>query len=235
VAASPEVVAEAKRVVRAGGAVFLMGGPAALGDGVEAAFRAAGLTTVRVAGANRFETAVATAELVNADPTTILVTSGMTFADAMAATPVAGKVKAPIVLVDGDTMPAASLAYLAQHPLATRVVIGGTASVGASAAALALTTDRVAGPDRYATSAAVARRWFTGSSSLVTANGASFQDAAIGGPIAARLGAPVLLTSTTPTRGTYDHVHGVLRGLRDVRVLASDGELPRASVSLLFS
>jgi putative cell wall-binding protein len=233
--ARPELVAEAKRVLKPGGSVFLMGGTAALSDAVERAFRDAGLATTRVAGANRFETAALVAPLVTDAPTTILITSGMNFPDAMGATPVSGRLRAPIILADGDSIPTASLSYLAAHPTPSRIVFGGRASVGDTAAAEALATERVAGNDRFETATAVAERWFGGSDALVLVTGSTFQDAAIAGPMAAALGGPVILTAAPPTSGTYGYFRGHLRGLHDVRVVGTSDEVTPPTVALLLS
>lgn len=77
------VVEEARRVLRPGGAVYLMGGHAALSPEVEARFLAAGMRVHRVSGTNRFDTAVQAANLVNPAPTEILLASGENFADAL--------------------------------------------------------------------------------------------------------------------------------------------------------
>jgi putative cell wall-binding protein len=193
------------------------------------------LQVQRVAGANRFETAALAAESINAAPQTVLITSGMGFADAMSVAPAAAALRAPIILADGNQLPPASLTYLAGHPLAARIVVGGTASVGDAAAAAALSTERVAGDDRFGTSVAVAKRWFGGSDRLVVVTGSTFQDAAIAGPMAARLGGPVVMTAGPPTTSTYDFFRDRIRTLRDIRIVGTSDEVTPPTVSLLFA
>ncbi len=56
-------------------------------------------------------------------------------------------------------------------------------------------TERLAGADRYATAAAVSARVFPdGADAVLVATGVAFPDALAGGPAAARLAAPILLT-----------------------------------------
>ena len=65
-----------------------------------------------------------------------------------------------------------------------------------TAAAAAPKTERVAGADRYATSAAVSRAAYPQSSTVdtvVVASGATYADAVSAGPVAAKLGGPLLL------------------------------------------
>jgi putative cell wall-binding protein len=55
--------------------------------------------------------------------------------------------------------------------------------------------DRLSGPDRYATAAAISRATFgVGAPVAFVATGADFPDSLAGGPAAARLGGPILLT-----------------------------------------
>ncbi len=54
--------------------------------------------------------------------------------------------------------------------------------------------ERFGGADRYATAAAVSRRFFPSASTVFVASGRSFPDALAGGPAAAELDAPLLLT-----------------------------------------
>lgn len=205
----PELVAEAQRLLRPGGTVYLLGGTAALAPGVEQAFRNAGLSVTRIAGADRFDTAVQVARRVNAVPGTVFVVSGVQFADAMVAGPVAGEQHAPIVLAAPDRLPAATAAYLATVPVARRVVIGGTAAVSDAAASAAGADERVAGADRYETSTRVAARWNSGASQLSFATGLSFQDALPGSSYSARAGAPLLLVAPRPTDATRGYVRTV--------------------------
>ena len=61
--------------------------------------------------------------------------------------------------------------------------------------ARAIATERVAGADRYATAAALARHAYPSPTPVVVvATGAAFADALAAGPVAHRLGGPVLLT-----------------------------------------
>jgi putative cell wall-binding protein/peptidoglycan/xylan/chitin deacetylase (PgdA/CDA1 family) len=63
---------------------------------------------------------------------------------------------------------------------------------------LAFRVERLAGPDRYATAAAVSRRFFgPGVAVAVVSTGVNFPDGLAAGPAAARWGGPVLLTTTT--------------------------------------
>jgi len=61
--------------------------------------------------------------------------------------------------------------------------------------------ERYAGADRFATAAAVSRRFFPQASKVFVANGLAFPDALTGGPTAAQLDSPLLLTWTDALPG----------------------------------
>lgn len=77
---------------------------------------------------------------------------------------------------------------------AAALMVAGAAVAQAGEAPLPEGTTRLAGADRYATSAAISAQSFTSPVDTVfVASGTAFPDALAGGPAAARLGGPVLL------------------------------------------
>jgi putative cell wall-binding protein len=193
---SPATEAELRRVVRPAGTVWLLGGPAALSQAVADAVTAAGFVPRRLAGGDRFATAAAVAaELGPAG--TALVVSGTSFPDALAASAPSAAEGWPVLLVTRDAVPPATREALAASGAGRAVIVGGEAAVGpAVAGALASVVGevgRVAGPDRYATSVAVARALLPGADTLVLASGETFPDALAGGRLAGGRRSPVVL------------------------------------------
>jgi putative cell wall-binding protein/peptidoglycan/xylan/chitin deacetylase (PgdA/CDA1 family) len=80
------------------------------------------------------------------------------------------------------------------------LTVGCLVAVGVARTAApvhAATTERWSGSDRYATSVVVSESAFpSGASTVFIATGESFPDALAAGPVAAKLGAPILLTTT---------------------------------------
>ena len=188
---APAVDAEIHRVLAPGGTVYVLGGPLAMSPSVDHALAGAGFAVQRLAGADRYQTAVAIAHARN-DPATVIEVTGTGFADALAAAPAATAADAALLLTDGATQAGATAGYLAQHSGA-RYSVGGPAGTADPAAS------PIAGPDRYATALAVAERFFTHPATLGFATGATFPDALAGGPVAARQGGALLLV---PSCGT---------------------------------
>jgi putative cell wall-binding protein len=180
-------LAEITRAIPAGGTVYLLGGMAAVPDSVATQLTAAGFKVVRIAGADRYDTAVAVAETVGGNGPVLLAT-GSDFADALTAGPAAAHNSGVVLLTDGTTMPASVTAYLTTHS-------GKVFAIGGQAAAADPHAAAVVGDDRYATAVDVATKFFTAPDSVGVASGATFADALSGGAYLAHLGAPLLLST----------------------------------------
>jgi putative cell wall-binding protein len=177
--------AEITRVLPAGGTVYVLGGTSALSDAVASAITGLGDVVQRVAGADRFATAVAIADTMG-DPNTVFEASGTNFPDALSAVPAAIATHGAILLTNGSTQTSATAAYLNAHAT-TRYAVGGPAA-WADPSAIAL-----AGATRYATSQAVALAFFPDATGISVASGVTFPDALAGGVLAGTTNQPMLL------------------------------------------
>jgi len=179
--------------------VTIVGGEAVVSPAVVAELQELGYDVERLAGPNRYATAARVAAEVGG-PTAVLA-SGTSFADALAISPGAHALGLPILLTDGSTIDPATQAYLDVADVQSVIVVGGTAAVSAGVADVLAQDDiavtRLAGADRYQTSAIVARFHTTVGFSfdrLLVASGEDFPDALAGGPLGSVLGAPLVLT-----------------------------------------
>jgi putative cell wall-binding protein/Tol biopolymer transport system component len=152
-------------------------------------------------GPDRFSTAAAvSAATFPAGADIAFVATGSNFPDALAGGPVGALRGGPILLTSQGSLPQVTIAELQRLAPSTIVVLGGPAVVSAGVEAqlrtYASTVERWAGPDRFATAAAVSRAAFTpGIDTVLIATGANFPDALAGGPAGGILGAPILLTT----------------------------------------
>ncbi|MGN6686071.1 MAG: cell wall-binding repeat-containing protein [Actinomycetales bacterium] len=190
-----EVVTALRHVVVPGGTVYVLGGESALSAGVAKQVAALGFHVTRLAGANRYETAAKIAQATSSYPGTIFLADGTNFPDGLAAGPVAGGY-GNLLLTDHDVLPQATADYLKAYPESRIVAVGGPAA--RAAGDLVPTEDRIVGSDRYATSLAIANRYFLYTSYnnevAVLASGENWPDALAGAPIAGWFGNPLLLT-----------------------------------------
>lgn len=202
---------ELQRVLSPGGTVYLMGGPTALTPRLENEVNALGYRTIRIAGPDRFATAVAVANLLGS-PSTVLEASGLNYPDALSSVSAAASVDGVILLTNGSKQATETATYLADHP-GNRYAVGGAAA-GADPSAIA-----IVGTDRYATNAAVARAFFPTTTSATVATGIGFADALAGGVLCAATGAPMLLvppTSLPEPVKAYVATHGATLASVDV-------------------
>lgn len=155
----------------------------------------------RHAGADRYATAAAASRrFVPVGTPVVHVASGVDFPDALSTGPVAALSGGPVLFVRPNSLPGPTKAELERLRPGRIVVVGGTLAVSTSVLdqLRPLTTGtvtRIAGPDRWAVSAAVSRSAFPGGADEVwVASGRAFPDALAAGPAAVVRGGPVLLT-----------------------------------------
>ena len=177
------VLDELERVLSDDAIVYVLGGVAALSDDVIEDLDS--WEVARIAGIDRYETAVAIAfELGN--PSTVVLATGNNFADALTAGPLATAVAGAVLLTDSSRLPAATADYLDEHS-GRRIAIGGPAATAAPGA------EAVVGTSRYDTAALVAETYFTTATEFAIASGESFADGLAGGAAVADAGGPLLL------------------------------------------
>ena len=187
--------AELTRVLAGGGQVYLLGGSSAIPASVESQLKAMGYQTTRLAGSNRYATAVDVANALG-DPASVLLATGADYPDALAAGPASCHICGAVLLTGGSVMPNETATYLAAHAKTTY-------AIGGPAAAATPTAHAIVGADRYATAVAVATAFFAAPTTLGIATGTNFPDALAAGALLAHAGAPLLLTDSgslpTPT------------------------------------
>lgn len=113
--------------------IHVLGGSVAVSDNVVAELSALGSVS-RIAGENRFSTAVAVADFGRQrglEVSNVIVATGRNFPDALAAGAVAGRLGAPILLTERDGVPAETQAWLRANAesIAEIYVTGGEAAV----------------------------------------------------------------------------------------------------------
>lgn len=161
-------------------------------------------TTSRAAGPTRYETAVAVSSRTFAAGFggTVFVATGLNYPDALGAA-AATHGDGPVLLVATDQVPAAVESELRRLAPSKVVIVGSSAVVSdgvasALASITGVTPTRLAGPDRYATSAAISSANFgAGVPVAYVATGRDFPDALAAGAAGAQVGGPVLLTQPT--------------------------------------
>lgn len=172
----------------------------------------------RLAGTDRYATAVAISEAMYPapGPATVVVATGENYPDALAAGVIAGNPTspAPVLLVRRDQIPAVTEDELRRLAPDNIVVLGGTDAISEQVVTdlrdITPVISRIAGRDRYETAAEIAYSAVEpGGFEAYLASGEYFQDALLASSVAGRFRGPVLLTSSAGvpsyTRAVLDY------------------------------
>ena len=159
---------------------------------------AAAPTVTRLAGADRYGTAIEISKAgFPAGASTVYLTTGANYPDALSAAPAAAAADAPLLLTPAATLPPAVRAELVRLKPTSVVILGGAAivsdAVSAAVASLGANVTRIAGTDRYDTSRRVAEYAFPQAPTAYIATGADYPDALAASAAAGAIGAPVVL------------------------------------------
>lgn len=192
--------------------VYVIGGESSVGTEVEKSPQYRG----RIAGKNRYETAVDIAKTLK-DRKGIIVANGENFPDALSATALAIHMDYAIILVQENTVPDSVKQYLTQCH-GDVLFVGGEQSLSPAVKESVLQymgkpVDNVdaltvKGDNRYTTSLEVAKK-FTGAKSVILVNGQNPQDALLGASLAADKKAPVVLTDNENDKQLVDYLKSV--------------------------
>lgn len=182
---------------------------------------AAPSSTTRIAGSDRYATAVALSQ--SAFPSgapAVIVASGEAFPDALAAGPVAVALGGPILLTRSTSLPDVTLAEVARLRPSNIYLAGGAAAVSDNimrTLATVAPVTRLSGSDRYGTAVALTATAFPGTApSVWIAPGDSYTDALSAASAAARDGGVVLLA---PSGALPANVVDEIARLRPGRVM----------------
>jgi putative cell wall-binding protein len=205
--------------------VHLVGSERAVGATVERALREDGYDVRRYGGSTRYDTAARVGDAVGAAAAldgkrTVLVVSGETFPDALAAGPVAFDGPHPLLLTAAASLPSPTAAAIGRLAPERVVLVGGTAAVSTDVEQalrrLVPEVHRYGGLDRGETAALLA--WLVreqlgwASTEVDLARGDAFADALAAAPHAASRKGPVLLPTSPVDLGwsTRRHLHAQL-------------------------
>ncbi|WP_371176907.1 cell wall-binding repeat-containing protein [Buchananella felis] len=164
---------------------------------------------VRIAGPDRTSTALAIARHGwNSGTDAVSLVNGNDYPDALSGSVHAARNGKPLVLVPGqlNSAPASVRQYLTSSGVRSVTVVGGTYSVSpgiVNGLASQFSVVRIAGVDRYATSAQVARTLGAGSV-FVLSDGHSYSDSLVSASLAGKWNASMLLVRRTCIPASVD-------------------------------
>lgn len=170
---------------------IILGGEIAISKEVEESLQALGLSTRRLAGDNRFETAEIIAdellELTSSD--TAVVVDGFEFADAMSIAPFAAREGLPIYLSRSNRLTSKD----ALNKYDETIIIGGEKAITTDVESQLNNPTRISGDNRYETNINVMKHFGLDATELYVATGLDFPDALTGSLLAAKNNSAVAL------------------------------------------
>jgi putative cell wall-binding protein len=218
---TPEAVADQLKASEVKN-IVIVGGTGAVSQAQQDALTQDGYNVTRIAGSNRYATA---ADIIDegdeAQGDTALLATGLDFADALGAGSLSFAEGLPMGITKTDDMPDNVLHELDKAGVTHIVIVGGEAAVGKDVVTelenAGMTTERLKGTDRAATSVALANYEVTNYGadfSRTEANVASGAQAsggadALGGAVlSGQQGRPLLITNSANNPG--DSIHDYL-------------------------
>ena len=185
-----------------------------------------GVASQRLAGADRYGTAVEVSRDTFDSAQTVVLATGESYADALGASSYAGVLRAPVLLTRARSLPAEVRGEIERLGASRVVIVGGPRAIGEDVESAlreaGLAVDRVAGEDRYETAALAARRTIgerAGSAApgtVFVVRGDEFADALAVAPVAYAGRIPVLLVKRTGVPAATRQVIGETGAVRAV-------------------
>lgn len=203
----PSTRAELKRL--APQRIVVVGGPASVSDAVLSELGGFATSVERITGRDRFEVSRKVAAYAFSEAAMpyfqVLLADGRGFADALSAGAAAATNGFPLVLVNGGVgeLDAETKTLLTDLQPFHTWIVGGPNSVHAgfddSLRSNGFSTQRIGGADRFAVSAELTTYFTAGNDDEIVlfATGYNFPDALAGAPVAAAIGANLLLVPPT--------------------------------------
>ncbi|WLD93020.1 cell wall-binding repeat-containing protein [Alkalihalobacillus sp. AL-G] len=156
----------------------------------------------RLSGLKRYNTAVEISK--EGWPTgakTVVLTRGYEFPDALAGTPLAYKLDAPILLTDNEELTNVTKQEIERLGATKVVILGSTNAISKAVenevdAMASVSVQRIGGEDRYETAKLIAEELGSTNGKAIVAYGLNFPDALAIAPYAAKNEIPILLTRT---------------------------------------
>lgn|GEM_PF-1073564 len=220
---------EIQRVLKPSGTVYILGGEGVVAPVFVTDLQRRGYDIRRLAGLNRYATAVAIAKEVKVSGGgEVIVATGQNFPDSLSISPYAAANGIPMVLVNQNEIPTEVENYLNTLQPSEITIVGGAGVVSTSVESglkqllPSITTRRFGGIDRFETCVKITQELFgNNSSSLFVATGIDFPDALAGSVLAGFNNAPIILIKPTEVPNV---ILGYITQLNHKKVVALGGE-----------
>jgi len=191
------------------GTVYIIGGTGIIGKEFESKLKSLGFNNIiRIAGNDRYETSYELANALNSSVSTVVISSGESYPDALSIASFAANKGWPVLLTPQASLPQEMSDFLREKKPSKVYITGGTGVISDSVKSEIISilpqasVERLAGQDRFDTNASIAQTFRPNPSTVYLATGYGFADALAGSVLAAKDGNPIIFidpaTSTLP-------------------------------------
>ncbi|WP_407306618.1 cell wall-binding repeat-containing protein [Desulfosporosinus sp. SB140] len=211
--------------------VFIVGGTAVISSTVENEVRDLGINITRLAGQDRYDTAIEIANQLG-DVQEIAVVSGDDYADALSVSPIAAQLNAPIILVPKDHLTSSIENYLSSKEITHTYLIGTIDQINESVTMQFPNVERITGSDKYGRNLAVLNKFNSDLdwSKLFIATGNGFADALAGSAYAASQDAPIVLVDVDYSQTIGDYLNSKSSTIKQIDILGGEVVMPSALI-----
>lgn len=228
---SPETLQELKRLSPK--KAYIVGGLSVVPSNVESQLSANGITSTRLSGKDRYDTAMAVARSVGTSKGIVIV-PGESFADALAAAPLAAAEGMPIIPVPSDDMTQSQKNYFARAKLSRIIILGGTKEIPQVIRNQFAAAENITGDDPYARNIALLQEFSENLSSdrVFIATGQAYPDALAAAAYAQMNNNPVILLNGNQVSGTAESYFST-QLIDEITVLGGEGIIASSAVQRL--
>ncbi|MBE6055106.1 MAG: N-acetylmuramoyl-L-alanine amidase [Clostridium sartagoforme] len=218
--------------------VIIVGGDAVVGSTIYTELNNIGIKNIkRLAGNNRYETSLEIAKYLDSNYYNIeeiVVSNGLTEADAMSIAAIAGRKNMPIILSNSTELSKGTYDWLKSQGVRNSYIIGGETALSNnvlnqinSITSLDIRNNRLGGSNRYETNAIVIKKFKEGNlNNLYLSKGLTLVDALTAGPVAAKNNGVIILANSNLTESQRD----TLSDINIKSVIEVGGGIPKNSV-----
>lgn len=178
--------------------VFIIGGTVVIPESIETQLQGMGIVTMRIAGYDRYDTAVKIAQQLNM-PSELIVTTGEDYPDALSVAPIAASKEIPIILVPKDNLPDVVKNYIATLNVSKTYIMGDSGIISDSVFNQLMNPERIVGANKYERNIAINQKFASdfNTDSICLATGEGFADALTGALYASKVKAPLILVNNS--------------------------------------
>ena len=226
-----EVNAYIRSILKEGGAIYVLGGTAAVAESCLSGLTGQGYSITRLWGTNRYLTNLDILDYIGIQGNKILVATGNNFADSLSASATG----LPILLVKDAGLTDEQREFLGRNIGKEFIILGGTNAVNSTIESQLKsygTVRRIRGDNRAKTSIEIAKEFFPEAQLAVVAYSHEFPDGLCGGPLAYQIDAPLLLTRDRNADDTAAYLRS--KGINNGYVLGGTVRLQDSLVRKVF-